>query len=183
MLEIRWRLCIVYGEPSFNYKQKLPLYTAEWSFSLAKIVHENKISRKVMVADGGGGVFAYRIPPLTFLLTTPTDRSSPKLDLLRNTDVLTAPESKCMLCTAQLGLPVLKTFAGVQKTPFQLAHKAPMITDQHTAGGSVSQLRRKPRISTVIVLIRKMIYSWWKSLITPDLPFWKKFVHYTINRH
>ena len=100
-----------------------------------------------MVADGGGGVLAYRIPPLTFLLTTPTDRSSPKLDLLRNTDVLAAPESKCMLCTAQLGLPVLKTFAGVQKNPFQLAHKSPMITDQHTAGGPVSQLSQLVKLS------------------------------------
>ena len=39
-----------------------------------------------------------------------------------------------MLCTAQLGGPVLKAFGRVQYTPFQLADKSPMITGQHTAG-------------------------------------------------
>ena len=42
------------------------------------------------------------------------------------------------LCTAQLGGPVLKAFGRVQYTPFQLTEKSPMITDQHTAGESVS---------------------------------------------
>ena len=45
-----------------------------------------------------------------------------------------------MLCTAQLPGPVLKAFGWVQIYPFQMADKSPMITDQLTAGGSVSQL-------------------------------------------
>ena len=45
-----------------------------------------------------------------------------------------------MLCTAQLGCPVLKASGRVQYIPFQQGDRSPMITDQHTAGGSVSQL-------------------------------------------
>ena len=40
----------------------------------------------------------------------------------------------------QLGGPVLKAFGQVQNPPFGPGEKSPMITDQHTAGGSVSQL-------------------------------------------
>ena len=47
-----------------------------------------------------------------------------------------------MLCTAQLHGPVLKAFGWVQISPFQMADKSPMITDQLTAGGSVSQLAK-----------------------------------------
>ena len=41
---------------------------------------------------------------------------------------------------AQFGGPVLKASGRVQYTSFQLGFKSPMTTDQHTAGGSVSQL-------------------------------------------
>ena len=51
-----------------------------------------------------------------------------------------------MLCTAQLGGPVLKAFGRVQKPPFQLADKSPMIKDQHTAGGSISQLSQLAKL-------------------------------------
>ena len=45
-----------------------------------------------------------------------------------------------MVCTAQFGGRVLKASGRVQYTPFQLVDKSHMITDQQTAGGSVSQL-------------------------------------------
>ena len=44
--------------------------------------------------------------------------------------------------TAQLGGPVLKASGGVQYSPVGLGDKSPMITGQHTAGGSVSQLTK-----------------------------------------
>ena len=62
-----------------------------------------------------------------------------------------------MLCTAQLGRPVLKAFGRVQKTPFQLTDKSPMITDQHTAGGSVSQLSQLAKLSPWSTLSAKYI--------------------------
>ena len=52
-----------------------------------------------------------------------------------------------MLCTAQLGGPVLKASGRVQNTPFQLGDKPPIITDQLTAGGSVSQLSQLAKLS------------------------------------
>ena len=51
-----------------------------------------------------------------------------------------------MLCTPQLGGHGLKAFGRVQYTPFQLADKSPMITEQHTAGGSVSQLSQLTKL-------------------------------------
>ena len=67
-----------------------------------------------------------------------------------------------MLCTAQLGGPVLKALGRVQKTPFQLADKSPMITDQHTAGGSVSQLSQLAKLSPWITLsIKDITTSFW----------------------
>ena len=44
--------------------------------------------------------------------------------------------------TAQLGCPVLKASGRVQYSPVGLGDKSPMITGQHTAGGSVSQLTK-----------------------------------------
>ena len=70
--------------------------------------------------------------------------------------------SNAMLCTAQLGGPVLKAFGRVQYTPFQLADKSPMITDQHTAGGSVSQLSQLAKLSPWLTLSTKDITaSFW----------------------
>ena len=54
---------------------------------------------------------------------------------------------RIMLCTAQLLGPVLKAFGRVQFSPLQLADKSPMITDQHTAGGSVSPLSQLAKLS------------------------------------
>ena len=76
-----------------------------------------------------------------------------------------------MLCTAQPGGPVVKAFGRVQKTPFQLADKCLMITDQHTAGGSVSQLSQLANLSP------------WLALSTTDITtsFWhynKSFCFY-----
>ena len=71
-----------------------------------------------------------------------------------------------MLCTAQLGGPVLKASGRVQYTPFQLGEKwgdkSPMIKDQHTAGGSVSQLSQLTKLSP------------WSTLSTKDITtsFW-----------
>ena len=67
-----------------------------------------------------------------------------------------------MLCTAQLPGPVLKAFGRVQFSPFQLADKSPMITDQHTAGGSVSQLSQLAKLSPWLTLSTKDITtSFW----------------------
>ena len=67
-----------------------------------------------------------------------------------------------MLCTAQLPGPVLKAFGRVQISPFQLADKPPMITDQHTAGGSVSQLGQLTKLSPWLTLSTKDITtSFW----------------------
>ena len=49
-----------------------------------------------------------------------------------------------MPCTGQLGGPVRKAFERVQSTSFSPNDESPMITDQHTAGGSVSQLGQWP---------------------------------------
>ena len=67
-----------------------------------------------------------------------------------------------MLFTAQLGGPVLKAFGMVRYTPFQLADKSPMITDQHTAGGSVSHLNQLTKLSPWLTLSTKDITtSFW----------------------
>ena len=71
--------------------------------------------------------------------------------------------SSCMLCTAQLGGPVLKASGRVQYTPFQLGDKSPMATDQHTAGGSVSQLSQQAKLSPWLTLSTKYITtSFWQ---------------------
>ena len=64
-----------------------------------------------------------------------------------------------MMCTVQLGGPVPKAFGRVQYTPFQLADKSPMITDQHTAGGSISQLSQLAKLSPWLTLSTKGITS------------------------
>ena len=67
-----------------------------------------------------------------------------------------------MLCTAQLPGPVLKAFERVQFSPLQLADKSPIITDQHTAGGSVSQLSQLAKLSPWLTLSTKDITtSFW----------------------
>ena len=67
-----------------------------------------------------------------------------------------------MLCTAQLGGPVPKAFGRVQNTPFQLGGKSPKITDQHAAGGSVSQLSQLAKLSPWLTLSTKYITtSFW----------------------
>ena len=67
-----------------------------------------------------------------------------------------------MLCTAQLPGPVLKAFGWVQISPFQMAYKCPMITDQLTAGGSVSQLSPLAKLSPWLTLSTKDITtSFW----------------------
>ena len=69
---------------------------------------------------------------------------------------------KYMLCTAQLPGPVLKAFGWVQISPFQMADKSPMITDQLTAGGSVSQLSELAKLSPWLTLSTKDITtSFW----------------------
>ena len=67
-----------------------------------------------------------------------------------------------MLYTAQLGGPILKASRGVQNTPFRLGDKAPMIIDQHTAGGSVNQLSQLSKLSPWLTLSTKDITtSFW----------------------
>ena len=69
---------------------------------------------------------------------------------------------KLMLCTAQLGGPVSKASGRVHFSPFQLADKSPMITDQHTAGRSVSQLSLLAKLSPWLTLSTKDITtSFW----------------------
>ena len=67
------------------------------------------------------------------------------------------PVTRSMLCTAQLPGPVLKAFGKVQFSPLQLADKSPMITDQHTAGGPVSQLSQLAKLSPWLTLSTKDI--------------------------
>ena len=68
-----------------------------------------------------------------------------------------------MLCTAQLGGPVLKASGRVQYIPFQLGDKSPMITDQHTAGDAVSQLSQLAKLSPWLTLSTKDITtSFWQ---------------------
>ena len=70
-----------------------------------------------------------------------------------------------MLSTAQLGGPVLKAFGRVHYNPFQLADKSPMITDQHTAGGSVSQLSQLTKLSPWLAFSTKDITtSFWHTI-------------------
>ena len=67
-----------------------------------------------------------------------------------------------MPCTAQLVGSVLKTSWRVQYTPFGPGDKSPIITDQHRAGGSVSQLSQLTKL-------------WpWLTLSTNDIAvsFW-----------
>ena len=72
-----------------------------------------------------------------------------------------------MLCTAQLGGPVLMAFGRVQYTPFQLGYKSPMITDQHTAGGSVCQLSQLAKLSPWLTPSKKYITtSLWHNNIS-----------------
>ena len=97
--------------------------------------------------------------------------SSIKADLLSGVPCRTCSLSRlstyycnchCMLRTAQLGGPILKAFGRVQKTPFQLADKFPMITDQHTAGGWVTQLSQLAKLSHWLTLSTKDITtSFW----------------------
>ena len=68
----------------------------------------------------------------------------------------------CMPCTGQLGGPVLKAFGRMQKTLYGPSDKSPMITDQHTEGGSVSQLSQLTKLSHWLTLSRKYITA----------PFW-----------
>ena len=80
-----------------------------------------------------------------------------------------------MLCTAKLPGPVLKAFGWVQISPFQMADKSPMITDQLTAGGSVSQLSQLAKLSP------------WLTISTKDVTtsFWhykKLFVFFLSNQ-
>ena len=57
---------------------------------------------------------------------------------------------------------VLKAFGRAQFSPLQLADKSPMITDQHTAGGSVSQLSQLAKLSPWLTLSTKDITtSFW----------------------
>ena len=65
-----------------------------------------------------------------------------------------------MVCTAQLGGPVLKAFGRVQYPPLQLADKSPMITDQHTTGGSVSQLSQLAKSWVYIISLTQWNKIW-----------------------
>ena len=67
-----------------------------------------------------------------------------------------------MPSTRQLGGPVRKASGRVQKTPFGLSDKSSKITDQHPAGGSVSQLSQLTKPSP------------WLTLSTNDITisFW-----------
>ena len=74
----------------------------------------------------------------------------------------TNPSIYYMLFTAQLPGPVLKAFGRAQFSPLQLADKSPMITDQHTAGGAVSQLSQLAKLSPWLTLSTKYITtSFW----------------------
>ena len=58
-------------------------------------------------------------------------------------------------CWAQLGGPFLKASGGIQNSPFQLCDKSPKTTDQHTAGGSVSQLSQLAKLSLWLTVSTK----------------------------
>ena len=75
------------------------------------------------------------------------------------------PTYSTMLCISQFGGPVLKASRRVQNTPFQLGDKSPKITDQHTAGGSVSPLSQLAKLSPWLTLSTKDITtSFWHSI-------------------
>ena len=87
------------------------------------------------------------------------------------------PQRLVMLCTAQLGGPVLKASGRVQFTPFRLADKSPMIKDQHTAGSSVRQLSQLTKLSPWLTLCTKDITtSFW--YYHDDVIKWKHFPRY-----
>ena len=80
-----------------------------------------------------------------------------------------------LACRAQhsLVVPFWRPLDGSSIPPFGLGDKSPMITDQHTAGGSVSQLSQLTRLSP------------WLTLATKDITtsFWhynKRFGFYVI---
>ena len=65
-------------------------------------------------------------------------------------------------CTGQLGGPFMKTFGRVQKSPFGPHDNSTMITEQHTTGGSVSQLSQLTQLSPWLTLSTKDITtSFW----------------------
>ena len=66
-----------------------------------------------------------------------------------------------LMCIAQLGGPVLRASERVQYIPFQLGDKSPMITGQHTAGGSASQLRQLTKLSPWLTLYKNITLSFW----------------------
>ena len=67
-----------------------------------------------------------------------------------------------MLCTAQLGGPVLNASGRVRYSPFQPGYKSPMTTDHHTAGGSLSRLSQLAKLSPWLTLSTKdIITSFW----------------------
>ena len=73
-------------------------------------------------------------------------------------------------CCAQHSFldPFWRPLEGPSFPPLQLADKSPMITDQHTAGGSVSQLSQLAKLSPWLTLSTKDITtSFWhyKKLI------------------
>ena len=70
--------------------------------------------------------------------------------------------TKSIPCCAQHSLVVRSEGLWVQYTPFQLGDTSPMITDQHTAGGSVSQLSQMAKLSSRLTLSTKDITtSFW----------------------
>ena len=72
------------------------------------------------------------------------------------------PGGSCMLCTAQFGGAILKASGRVQYSPFQLDDRSPIITHQHTAGGSVSQLSQLTKLSPWLTLsIKDITTSFW----------------------
>ena len=99
----------------------------------------------------------YRIVTWALIMKMPPDLTDEKSTLVQVMVLCLT-----MLCTAQLGSPVLKASERVWKTPFQLGYKSSMITDQHTAGGSVSQLTQLAKLSP------------WLTLSTEDITtsFW-----------
>ena len=62
-----------------------------------------------------------------------------------------------MSCTGQLGGPVLKASGRFQYNPFGPGDKFPMITDHHTAGGSVNQLSQLTKLSPSLTFSTKYI--------------------------
>ena len=121
--------------------------------------------------------FCTRLMRFLYLYCTYKQAVNWRVNWLLRAYFLSLAQSKLRLCSANyragyfsnqacdwlsISGPILKAFGRVQYTPFQLADKSPMIADQHTEMGSVSQLSQLANISHWLTLSTKDITtSFW----------------------